>query len=42
VSDLHGNIEAALAAQKAFDSVEPDAGNRIAAGKVVRFSSRRR
>jgi DNA-binding HxlR family transcriptional regulator len=37
-----GNIEAVLAAQKAFDSMEPDAGNRIAAGKVVRLSSRRR
>ena len=37
-----GNIEAVLAAQKAFDSMEPDAGNRVAAGKVVRLSSRRR
>lgn len=37
-----GNIEAVLAAQKAFDSVEPDTSNRMAAGKVVRFSSRRR
>ena len=37
-----GNIEAVLAAQKAFDSVGPDAGNRIAAGEVVRLSSRRR
>jgi len=37
-----GNIEAVLAAQKAFDSVGPDAGNRIAAGKVVRLSSGRR
>ena len=37
-----GNIEAVLAAQKAFDSMEPDAGNRVAAGKVVRLSNRRR
>ena len=37
-----GNIEAVLAAQKAFDSVEPNAGDRITAGKVVRLSGRRR
>ena len=37
-----GNIEAVLAAQKAFDSVEPAAGNGNAAAKVVRLSSRRR
>ena len=37
-----GNIEAVLAAQQAFDSVNPDAGKRMAAGKIVRLSSRRR
>ena len=37
-----GNIEVVLAAQKAFDTVEPDAANRMAAGKVVRLSSRGR
>ncbi len=35
MSELHGNIEAMLAAHKTFDSAEPDAGSRIAAGKFV-------
>jgi hypothetical protein len=40
VSDVQGNIRAALAAQEAFDNVERDSGNRIAAGKVIRLASR--
>jgi hypothetical protein len=41
VSDVQGNIGAALAARQAFDNVERDSGNRIAAGKVTRLASRR-
>ena len=37
-----GNIKAVQAAQQAFDGVNPDTGNRMAAGKIVRLSSRRR
>lgn len=32
-----GNIEVVPAVQQAFDSVNPDAGNRMTAGKIVRF-----
>jgi hypothetical protein len=40
VSDVQGNIGTALAARKAFDNVERDSENRIAAGKVIRLGSR--